>query len=87
MDMRFDGVNYFSSDARLHYGSVSIKNGYIDRAARRGEAAFARLHRYAYACHAAKRILCRGRSSIGRRTQGACTERHNGVPFRHDGNG
>ncbi len=31
MDMRFDGVNYFAADARLHYGSVSIKNGYIDR--------------------------------------------------------
>ena len=31
MDMRFDGVNYFASDARLHYGSVSIKDGYIDR--------------------------------------------------------
>lgn len=67
MDMRFDGVNYFAADARLHYGSVSIKNGYIDRvdmadagAARRGEAAFARLHRHAYARHAAKRILCGG---------------------------
>lgn len=31
MDMRFDGVNYFAADARLHYGSVSIKDGYIDR--------------------------------------------------------
>ena len=27
MDMRFDGVNYFAADARLHYGSVSIKDG------------------------------------------------------------
>ena len=31
MEMRFDGVNYFAADARLHYGSVSIKDGYIDR--------------------------------------------------------
>ena len=31
MNTRFDGVNYFAADARLHYGSVSIRDGYIER--------------------------------------------------------
>ena len=74
MDMRFDGVNYFAADARLHYGSVSIKDGYIDRVDMADAAP-----------HDGAKLLLPGR--IGRRTQGACAERHNGLPFRHDGNG